>query len=58
MEKVQLCEELPCACHPLLYALVSSGLTRDGVDNADLQGARMQGLTTENLRSNDWKTWA
>jgi hypothetical protein len=47
MDKVQLCEKLPCGCHPLLYALISSELTRDDVDNGDLQGARRQGLPTE-----------
>ena len=47
MEKVQLCEKLPCGCHPLLYALISSELTRDDADNGDLLGAGMQGLLTK-----------
>jgi hypothetical protein len=42
MEKVQLCEKLPCGCRPLLYALVLSDLTSDGCDNGDLEATRLQ----------------
>jgi hypothetical protein len=46
MEEIQLCEKLPCGCHPLLYALVSPGLTvpRHYAPGACLRAVFVHGL--------------